>query len=197
MHVGQVLAALGAEHSLPIVGEQPLTDALLELTVFEGARGAGSLAGLVHRVLADQAETAADALHVGLCETGQNVAHHAGVSRGFFAAQRTHDAEQLFFAVADSGRGMLATLEDRGATDDSHALELALTPGISRTAEEGRGIGLADIRQQLCGLGGSLHMVSGSAAIRATRRGVRVTPGDKFFQGTVVQGQVRVSSSPT
>ncbi|HVF05000.1 MAG TPA: STAS domain-containing protein [Frankiaceae bacterium] len=104
MRLGNVLGSLGAEHDLPWVHEHEVGDALLELTSFDGARGAGALARHVHGVVEPLDLAAANALHDGICEAGQNVAHHSQRDRGFVAAQR-YSGGRLQFAVGDSGVG--------------------------------------------------------------------------------------------
>ncbi|MDP9396832.1 MAG: hypothetical protein M3P96_02955 [Actinomycetota bacterium] len=190
MRLGSVLEALGAEHDLPTVRERQLSDALLELTPFDGARGAGSLAAHVHGVVSQYDIEAANALHSGLCEAGQNVAHHSGRQRGFLAAQRTHNGRRLLFAVGDSGRGMRYTLRERGAKSDRDALLLALRRGVSRCSDVGRGVGLPDVLELVLGLSGSLHLASGGACV--TVRDGRFTMGraDRHFRGTLLQGLV-------
>ncbi len=72
MRLGRVLSSLGAEHDLPLVREHRLQYPLLELTHFDGSRGAGVLAAMVHAALEGDDLEAANALHEGLSETGQN-----------------------------------------------------------------------------------------------------------------------------
>ncbi len=194
MRLGTVLAALGAEHNLPSVREHDVGDALFELTTFDGARGAGALARAVHAIVEPYDLEAANALHDGVCEAGQNVAHHSGQSRGFLAAQRTHHGSRLYFAVSDSGDGLLATLRTRGAVDDVDALDRALKPGVTRTDDLSRGNGLSDMVDQVRDLRGAMHLMSGSAIVTAVghRRSYASSAGT--FQGTVVQGMVRPSA---
>lgn len=188
MRLGAVLAGLGVEHDLPVVDEHDTGERLFELATFDGARGAGALAELVHRAVEADDLEAAGALYDGVCEAGQNVAHHSGRARGFLAAQRTHQGSRLLFAVADSGRGMLATLRGRGATSDADALKLALTPGLSGTPDQSRGVGLAEVLARVT----SLHLLSGTASVTAAGRRRWYSTAERPFPGTVVQGEVRL-----
>lgn len=194
MRLGAVLAGLGVEHDLPVVDEHDTGERLFELAAFDGARGAGALAELVHRAVEQEDLEAAGALYDGLCETGQNVAHHSGRTRGFLAAQRTHGGSRLLFAVADSGRGVLATLREQGATDDAQALALALTSGASGTADRSRGVGLAEVLAQVSSRGGSLHLLSGRSSVTAHGGRRWWSHAERGFPGTVVQGQVAVQT---
>jgi hypothetical protein len=132
-----------------------------------------------------------------ICEAGQNVAHHSGNDRGFFAAQATHGGSQLLFAVGDSGRGMRATLEARGATSDADALRLGLTPKVTGTGDPGRGRGLPDVAAQLVGTGGQLHVLPGNATLTVTSRARSRTAASFGYTGTLLQGTVLVAPGRT
>lgn len=176
---------------MPTVRERQLRYQLLELTHFDGSRGAGALAALVHGALEDEDLEAANALHEGLSETGQNVAQHTALGRGFVAAQRTYGGRRLLFAVGDSGAGMLETLRVRGAKTDQDALRLALTRGVSSREARGRGAGLPDVVDHLRSLGGNLHIVSGAASVTAsghTSAARTWDSGPLSWGGTVLQG---------
>jgi hypothetical protein len=190
MRLGAVLAALGAEHDLPYVDEHEVGDALLELTAFDGARGAGALAAHVHDIVERRHGLGpASALYDGLCEAGQNVEHHSERSRGFVAAQKYGD-DRLMFAVGDSGVGLLATLRQRGATDDRGALERALTPGVSRMTDSARGNGLPDMIDHLHVMRGRLAVVSGQVSVIARGRQRWYHDARRPFAGTLLQGTV-------
>jgi len=193
MRLGSVLAGLGAEHDLPQVREHSIGDALFELSQFDGGRGAGGLAALVHGAVETYNLDAADALYEALCEAGQNVAHHSGQQRGFVAAQRIYHGTRLFFAVSDSGQGMLGSLAKRGAKSDREALELALTPGVSETEDPPRGMGLPEVVLRLEEMNGALWVVSGSASVLARGHSRSFTTYKSgHFTGTALQGYVEV-----
>ncbi len=197
MHLGETLAALGAEHELPRVREHFVGDALLELTSFTGARGAAQLGRMVHEAMEASDLEAAAALHEGICEAGQNVAHHSGQPHGYIAAQRTHNRTRLMFAVSDCGVGMLGTLASKGARTDAEALDLALRRGASGTTDEHRGQGLPDILDQVSSLQGSLYLVSGAAAVTAWGRHRTHAAAALGLQGTIVQGSLRAPQTPS
>lgn len=191
MRLGNVLAGLGAEQGLPLVREHVVENALFEVNTFAGARGAAALATLVYDTIEPSDPDGALVLYDGLCEAGQNVAHHSGRRLGFLAAASTHGGRRLYFAVSDSGKGMLSTLRGRGARSDAEALKLALQKGTSGTSDRGRGVGLPDILDRVTELGGDLHVLSGRASV--TARGPRRWYGsaDHGFEGTVLQGWVQ------
>src|SRR4051794_21042812 len=85
MRLGYWLSALGAMHDLPTVRERPHPDALIELTSFDGARGAEQLARLVHRAASRVAtgNAAPNVLFDAISEAGDNVETHSGRRRGF------------------------------------------------------------------------------------------------------------------
>lgn len=192
MRLGSVLSTLGADHDLPYVREHDVGDHLFELTSFEGTRGAGALAAMLHQAVESVDVAAANALHDGVAELGQNVDQHSGQRRGFIAAQRTHLGRRLYFAVGDSGRGMLANLGRKGlAANDREALREALRPGISSRRSVSRGAGLPDVLDNVSTLGGHLHILSGSASVTAIH-GRRWYGGGQevAYPGTAVQGWV-------
>jgi anti-anti-sigma regulatory factor len=190
MRLDETLAALGAEVDLPHVRARQLDNVLLELTRFDGHRGAGALAQMVHSLIAPHDAEAANALHNGLCEAGINVVDHSRRDGGFLAAQITHNGQRLSFAVSDSGIGLLRSLSRKGAVTDADALRMAIRPGISEHDDPGRGVGLSDMVRELSRLGGRLHLTSGRSSLLA--RGIseeeRVWP--QTVTGTHLQGVI-------
>ena len=190
MRLDDTLMALGAEISLPRVSARRLDDVLLEVTRFDGHRGAGALAQLVHRLIAPYDPDAANALHNGIVEAGINVVDHSRRRGGFIAAQITHQGRRLSFSVSDSGIGLLGSLAQRGARDDRQALQLAVQPGVSEHDDPGRGVGLSDLVQELSRLDGHLHLVSGrsSLSVGRVRPDSRTSP--QTVTGTHLQGVI-------
>lgn len=88
MRLGSVLAAMGAEHDLPDVREHDRSESLLELTRFEGSRGAGELAAMIYATVEPFDSAAAAAFHDGVAEAGENVVRHSQRRQGFVAAQK-------------------------------------------------------------------------------------------------------------
>jgi hypothetical protein len=190
MRLDETLAALGAEVDLPRVRARQLDNVLLELTRFDGHRGAGALAQMVHSLIAPYDAEAANALHNGLCEAGINVVDHSRRDGGFLAAQITHNGRRLSFAVSDSGIGLLRSLSGKGAVTDADALRMAIRPGISEHDDPGRGVGLSDMVRELTRLGGHLHLTSGRSSLvtRGDSAEERVSP--QTVTGTHLQGVI-------
>jgi hypothetical protein len=170
MHLAVTLSALGVEHDLPAVRERALGNTLLQLTRFEGTRGADRLAEHVHGLVEPHDFGAANVLYRGISELGQNVADHSRRDQGFLAAQLTHRGSQLLFAVGDSGVGLLETLRTHGATTDAEALLKALERGVTELPGRFAGVGLSDTSDELTAAGGSLHLLSGRASLTVHRR---------------------------
>jgi|SRR4051794_37364304 hypothetical protein len=190
MRLDETLAALGAEVDLPPVRARHLDHVLLEVTRFDGHRGAGALAHMVHTLIAPYDIEAANALHNGLCEAGINVVDHSRRDGGFLAAQITHNSQRLSFAVSDSGIGLLRSLSGKGARTDADALRMAIRPGISEHDDPGRGVGLSDMVRELSRLGGRLHLTSGRSSLlaRGTSEEEHVWP--QTVTGTHLQGVI-------
>ncbi len=195
MHLGRVLDVMGAEHDLPRVRERDLAGDLLEVRELRTAQDARSLAQVVHGKTVSRDEDVAEALWEAITELGANVQDHARrpggpETPGFCAAQSIPATGEVRFAVADSGRGLLATLASRGAHDDRDAIVLALS-GTSRLDQPDRGRGLPNTLELVTEFGGDLYVASGAASTMATsaRRVHKAlhTP----FPGTLVQGRVR------
>lgn len=190
MHLGAVVASLGAEHDFEEVRERDRRDRLLELAQLRTGSHVRELAQLVYdRVESDDADVAA-ALHNGLAEIGANVFEHSGTF-GFMAAQTLPQQGVMRFAVADAGLGVRRTLNDLGAGDDRTAIAMALS-GTSRVGGPGRGTGLSSTVTVLNRLGGSLMLASGDSSTYATPRGRRHMAVSRVFSGTVVEGSVPV-----
>ncbi len=192
MRLSQVLSTLGAEHQLPRVREHNVEGSLFELTTFDGSRGAAAVAELLFDDARDVGEEVACALYEGLCEAGQNVAHHSGQTRGFMAAQWVRNRQTFRFTVGDSGVGLLSTLRTRGVHSDREALTKAVQKGVSSSGDGQRGMGLYDMGQQLTSLSGTLDLISGCARLCLSRSGQKLHDYELPMEGTIVQGLLHV-----
>lgn len=133
------------------------------------------------------------ALSAALHEMVDNVVEHAGLGeqpRGVVAYEVS--ADHFGFAVADLGRGALASLRDNpthdGIRTDAEALRSAIIDGASRRAGP-PGKGFADLLRSLADLEGSLSFRTGSARLLLDGRGSgprrvlqRNSPNLKGFQ---------------
>lgn len=193
MRLGTIIDKFGGSHELPKTRERDRHDSLLEITELTCRSDAERMAGLVHdRVYPLDARSAA-ALHNGLAEIGANVCDHAQ-STGFMAAQAIGQLEQLRFAVADCGVGLLGTLVGRGAYDDRSALGLAIS-GESRLKDEDatRGCGLPNTIEQVSALGGAVFLASGTATVQLSATDVWHSETEPRWVGTLLEGRVPAS----
>lgn len=188
MRVGRVLEQLGVEHHLPSVRERDRQGELLELRVFDGEGEVDSLAELVHERVAPVDAGAARALHTSVVELGANVPQHSGGGRGFVAAQTFARTGEVLFAVGDAGRGLRAGLTARGAGTDVDAARMALS-GVSRLGPQ-RGMGLRTVVGMAGRLRGDVHLVSGHAAVTATRGARHTQRSAHPVTGTLLQCRV-------
>jgi hypothetical protein len=190
MRLGQILDELEVKHDLPpIRKERDLKKRLLEVSLIETEADAFKLAKLVEAKVSRVNADAADALWDSLNEMGDNVPEHAE-SVGFMAAQTMPLTDEIHFAVADAGRGLLATLGQKGAENDRAALDLALA-GTSRYDDPDRGTGIVDTHESVLALEGSAVLVSGAAAVLSmpgSQQHRRYRP----WQGTLFYAAVEV-----
>lgn len=172
MHLGRVLDEMGADHDQRRVRERDLAGDLLEVRMLRTAEDARRLAQVVHGKTVSREEHVGEALWEAITELGANVQDHARrpgdpETPGFCAAQSIPSTGEIRFAVADSGRGLLATLAGRGAHDDRDAIVLALS-GTSRLDQPDRGRGLPNTLELVTELGGDLYVASGTGSATAT-----------------------------
>jgi anti-sigma regulatory factor (Ser/Thr protein kinase) len=113
-----------------------------------------------HRRIAAQFAAALDEMASNICE-------HSGARTSGIAAFRA-GADEFEFAVADRGMGVLESLRSNDSfgslRDHGEALRLALTDGVTRTGEPGRGKGFRPIFVGLANLSGALRFRSGDHA---------------------------------
>ncbi|TDN42550.1 hypothetical protein EDF64_11125 [Curtobacterium flaccumfaciens] len=190
--LGKQLEDVGATHDLPSVREHEVGDSLLTVTPFVDARGAEELATRVWEVVHDQDEDAAAIMFMSLTAMGENVLEHSRSPRGYAAAQKTHGGTVFRFAVADAGRGFARALRRHKPRDDSHALKIALEPGVSGVDEENRGYGLTELRDKVRDMGGTLRLRSGRGQFLVFPRSTSETLFDEPLPVSVLEGELRV-----
>lgn len=193
MRLGRALDALGQEHDLPTVNEWNTGSRLVELRRFTGPAEPDELA----RMLLERTESVpsvANALHQCVAEIGANVPEHSGEQWGYVAAQTTYRDTVVQFAVGDAGQGVAGGfLPDRVLTD-ADALDLTLRQGVSRTGLTGHGRGLQKAKTLVNGLGGSVHMASGTAYRTQHRLSASAGSATHAYDGTLLQGSFPVPS---
>lgn len=191
MGFGDVIRAMGGTHNLLPSPRYDHGNDLLELQKFASEEAADALAALVYEKLVGSDADLASAMYQSIIELGQNVSQHSGRPSGFAAVASTHGGSRIAFAIGDSGKGMLASLESFNFTDDEDALESVMLGGISSTGDAGRGQGLRTARELLTGRGGVLVAQSGVALRFETQTGGHpIRHPTAHVQGTILQGLV-------
>lgn len=130
-----------------------------------------------------------------LTEMSNNVRQHSG-GTGYASAQVSGLTEGLVrVAIADSGRGILASFREAGfdwshALDDRAAILKALEPKVSsKGSPANEGVGLTLTSKLAEQVGAWLLIVSGDGAVRMRpKQGMRVErlPGGERYGGTLV-----------
>ncbi len=186
MRLGSVPDNLGQEHDLPAVREWDAGHELVELRRFFGESEPEELAEMLFAKTETEIAVAR-ALHQSVAELGVNVPQHSGLEYGYVAAQTTYGGTVVQFAVGDGGRGVAAGFDP--APNDARAIEQVLA-GRSRKPDPGRGRGLPKTQKLVLGLGGSLHMLSGTAYRTHDLYGATFggAPTTRRYPGTLLQG---------
>jgi len=192
-HLPAALSDLGVDHNFGSVHERAHGFAIVELARFNDADSVNSLAQGVHAFAQHHSVAAAGQLYDAVCEAGENVSFHSGAEYGYMMAQYFPRMGKFEFALGDNGMGFRGSLQSVGATDHSHALELAATPGISATREPTRGFGLSSIRENIVALDGSFTLASGDAYRVFTAASPMGYSGQILgsHDGSVVHGTIR------
>jgi len=111
-------------------------------------------------------------------EIVDNIVLHAQArSPGVVCAQYYEAGGRLEIAVVDIGRGLRASLsETRTVADDTTALTLAVTRGVTRSADLGQGNGLAGTLEIAKANGGALQLCSGEVMLEQAGESRTFTP---------------------
>ncbi len=144
------------------------------------------------------AKNLSHALSKALAEMADNVIQHSGTDEDHPAAGLVGyhvGHRQMSFAVADLGRGVLASLRTnprwRSIPDSMQALEAAVSRRASRRIEEAEGSGFRQVHKSLADLYGHLRFRTGDAVLTLDGRGesraarIASSPGLPGFQITV------------
>lgn len=193
MRLGAVLEELGHSHDLPAVNAWDRGSDLLELRRFQGTAEPDELGRMLFDRTRDNLQLA-KALHQSVAETCVNVPDHARRSWGYVAAQTTYGGSVVHFAVGDAGDGVAAGFAPQESLDDAEALRQVLELGRSRLGV-GHGRGVTRTKDIVTGMGGSLHMISGTASRTVTRRGSVAAQATAAYGGTLLQGSFAVPAA--
>ena len=134
-------------------------------------------------------------------EITDNVLNHAECEQGGIAQVATYErSRRVGFGVADSGRGILASLREGhpGLRSDEEAIDEAMKVGITRNPDAGQGNGIAGALRIATMSGGSFAVTSGLAQIEAwidpvtgrPNSNVRKRKQSEQIQGTVVSAEL-------
>lgn len=170
MHLGKALDDLGVMHDLPKVNERDQKGNLVELRRFSSEADGEELGGIVHDRLRDMSHVngqVAEAMHEALIEIATNTAIHAEVTHGYAIAQTYPGKNEIVFAVADGGIGLMESLsrnENHKPVDDGNAIELAVIRNVSGFSDANRGYGLAQVVRDAAEFGGRVEIASGGAS---------------------------------
>ncbi len=152
------------------------SDVLLEITPIEKSNDIHYIVGKVkkraHTILKKHLHYDEDAINgfiVALSEVCQNIIEHSKHT-GFVGIQKyhfqKHNKNVVKIAVMDLGIGFSGSLSERlSFTDDLEAIEMALLQGVSRHMDEGRGHGLAAVRNFVQNWNGKISIRSGTAKL--------------------------------
>lgn len=141
-----------------------------------------------------------------LNEITDNVLNHADAPNGGLAQLQTfREAGRIQIAVADAGRGILASMREGFPTlrRDTDAIAEAMKQGVTRSAAVGQGNGLAGALRLAVGGNGSFTLLSGRGEIKVIRPPGSTThqhnafprPRSQAFRGTFVFLELRTDSA--
>lgn len=132
-------------------------------------------------------------------ELTDNVLNHSNSSYGgLFQAILYPKEEMIAFAIADCGRGILKSMQE-GFPElrlDIDAIGEAIKAGVTRNPQAGQGNGLAGSLRIATLSGGSFDITSGTGRLVITSLETKRKPLiDSKFNGTIICGQIKVSSN--
>lgn len=196
MHLGEALRNLGWTCDLEPVNERPVGDRLLELVNFSNDEGVEALGKAVHGIFIGEDPAEARELYDAVTEAAINVCDHSGRNGGWVALQQYKEgsSRKVCFAVADSGKGLKASLVARHSVPtDRRAIELAVERGVTSTDKPGRGLGLDTIVRRARARKGRVDLWSGqaSAFTGPTEGSLYVHDHTHAFQGTIIYATLR------
>ncbi len=131
-------------------------------------------------------------------EITDNVLNHSQSEIGGIVEATTYPSnEQIAFAVADAGVGILTTLKEGIPTlrTDLQAMGEAVKQGVTRNPKFGQGNGLAGSLRFTTMTGGSFEITSGNGRLLTTPDKTTRSQRNPFqvYNGTLVCGQVRMN----
>ena len=129
-------------------------------------------------------------------EITDNVLNHSDSVLGGLIQASTYEKERkIVFAVADSGRGILKSMQE-GFPDlrtELDAIGEAIKAGVTRNSKYGQGNGLAGSLRVTTMTGGSLEILSGDGRLKVTENEtLKKLLRDVYYKGTMVCGEINL-----
>lgn len=129
-------------------------------------------------------------------EITDNVLNHSESKHGGIIQASTHYKEnKISFAVADSGRGILKSMQEGypNLRTELDAIGEAIKAGVTRNPKIGQGNGLAGSLRVTTMTGGSLEILSGNGRLIITKDNTQRRPLKKAsYNGTLVSGEIKI-----
>lgn len=128
-------------------------------------------------------------------EITDNVLTHSDSLRGGFAQiLSVPNPPGILFCVADAGRGVLASMQERypELQSDSEALSNAVIAGVTRNATIGQGNGLAGTLRVASMSGGRFVVGSSRGRYFVGNEGISSVDGRPSFHGTMVTASMQL-----
>lgn len=129
-------------------------------------------------------------------EITDNVLNHSESKfGGFIQASSQYKEKKIVFAVADSGRGILKSMQEGypELRTELDAIGEAIKAGVTRNPKFGQGNGLAGSLKIATLTGGSFEIISGNGRLTITDSETkrRIIKGSSF-NGTLVSGEINI-----
>jgi anti-sigma regulatory factor (Ser/Thr protein kinase) len=131
-------------------------------------------------------------------EITDNVLNHSESNEGGYIQASTYISTQtIAFAVADSGRGILKSMQEGfpNLRTDLDAIGEAIKAGVTRDPKFGQGNGLAGSLRVSTLTGGSFDITSGSGRLIVTNNESTRKRLYSVYKGTIVCGQIKVDEN--
>lgn len=140
-----------------------------------------------------QDDSIKDAIYYPISELVSNIFDHSNNEQGFIFGQYYDKKDCLEICIVDRGRGLATAYEEEKGMKltDMDAINKAMS-GTSTKPDNDRGYGLRTSQRIVCeGLGGELILVSGSAALIASKdRNRIVNLPDFYWQGVIISYKI-------
>lgn len=200
MQVGSQLSTLGVHHNLGTVRSHDVGDQLQELRRFDSEHDLEEVARTIISLYGQAGIQVVQPLYQALFELGVNAVQHSGQGGGYVALQAFPRANDVAFAIGDSGRGLRASLAmSMSVPSDEAALALAAQKHVTNEGVAGRGRGITGVIELTGQHSGTVTMASGTAHGIFARGhwDPRVSAMTAPFLGTLAQARLAREGRPS